>query len=247
LNGNKPAIAAAISIVLALVNCASPALGRPVTMNEKIAEASLRRQGLHTIEDRYKEYQRKVERRLGPYFEAAGVPYPPTFLELIAVKDEKVLQVYASSTGPLRLIRSYSILAASGTAGPKLREGDRQVPEGVYGIEKLNPNSAYHLALRVAYPNQFDLDQAKTDGRTDLGNDIMIHGSDKSAGCLAMGNEAIEDLFILGDDVGASRIKLIITPTDFRKTNKLPADTKIYPWSDALYDHIKKDLIGLPE
>jgi murein L,D-transpeptidase YafK len=211
-------------------------------MNERIAEASLRRQGLHTIEDRYEEYHATVKLRLATYFRAAGVSYPPTSLVLVAIKQEKILQVYAASNGPVKLIRTYPILAASGTLGPKLREGDRQVPEGIYSIEKLNPNSVFHLALRVAYPNQFDQEQAKKDGRTDLGNDIMIHGSDKSAGCLAMGDRAAEDLFILGAEVGAPQIKLIITPIDFRKTDTLPPDTKLCPWSVELYAHIRREL-----
>jgi len=235
-----------VSIVFVLASAIS-CNARPITMNERIAEQSLRRQGLHTIEDRYEEYHAIVERRLRPYFQEAGLPYPPTALVLVGIKEEKLLQVYASSGGSFKLIRTFPILAASGTAGPKVHEGDRQVPEGVYGIEKLNPNSAYHLALRVEYPNKFDLEQAKIEGRTDLGGDIMIHGSDRSAGCLAMGNEAIEDLFILGAEVGAPQIKLILTPVDFRKTNVLPADTKIYPFSDELYAHIKRDLNDLPE
>ncbi len=216
-------------------------------MNERLAEKSLRQQHLHTIEDRYKEYSASARERLLPYFDAAKVPYPPDHLVLVVIKDEKVMEVYASSNGPLHYIRTYPILAASGTAGPKLREGDKQVPEGVYAIEKLNPNSAYHLALRVAYPNKFDRDQAAIDGRADLGGDIMIHGSDKSAGCMAMGNKAIEELFILGAEVGTPQIKLIISPTDFRKTTRLPADTRIYPWSASLYEHIKQDLIYLPK
>lgn len=74
-------------------------------------------------------------------------------------------------------IKSYPILAASGSIGPKLRESDMQVPEGVYQIESLNPNSQFHLSLRVNYPNEFDREQARIDGRAQLGGDIMIHGS----------------------------------------------------------------------
>lgn len=216
-------------------------------MNERIAEISLRKQGLHTIEDRYEEYHALVQHRMAPYFKAAGVRYPPTNLVLVAIKQTKELQVYASSGAvPLHFIRTYKILAASGTAGPKVREGDKQVPEGVYNIEKLNPNSMFHLALRVQYPNQFDVEQANAEIRTNLGTDIMIHGSDRSVGCLAMGNEAIEDLFIVGAEVGAPKIKLIITPVDFRKGLPLPSDTKLYPWSQELYAHIKQDLLALP-
>ena len=76
----------------------------------------------------------------------------------------------------VRLAR-YPIRAASGALGPKLREGDRQVPEGVYDIESLNPNSRFHVALRVGYPNAFDRQMAGREGRTALGGDIMIRAS----------------------------------------------------------------------
>jgi murein L,D-transpeptidase YafK len=62
------------------------------------------------------------------------------------------------------LIHRYPLLAASGVAGPKLRQGDKQVPEGVYGISFLNPNSRYDVSLRVNYPNAFDRQMAAKDG-----------------------------------------------------------------------------------
>ena len=64
-----------------------------------------------------------------------------------------------------KLIHRYSVLAASGVAGPKLRQGDKQVPEGVYGISFLNPSSRYDVSLRVNYPNAFDRQMAAKDGR----------------------------------------------------------------------------------
>jgi hypothetical protein len=61
-------------------------------------------------------------------------------------------------------LKTYPILAGSGTLGPKLVEGDGQVPEGLYRVESLNPNSSFHLALRVNYPNEFDRAKGKLDG-----------------------------------------------------------------------------------
>jgi len=71
-------------------------------------------------------------------------------------------------------VADYRITAASGTAGPKLREGDRQVPEGIYRIVGLNPNSRYHLSMKLDYPNAFDRHQAARDGRARPGSDIFI-------------------------------------------------------------------------
>ncbi|MBA2479759.1 MAG: hypothetical protein H0V44_03775 [Planctomycetes bacterium] len=129
-----------------------------------------------------------------------------------------ILEVHArgDAMSPWRLVNAYPILAASGAPGPKLREGDRQVPEGIYAIENLNPNSRYHLALRLDYPNAFDRARAREDGRTELGGDIMIHGQDVSIGCLAIGDRAIEDLFVLVARIGIGNATVIVSPTDFR-------------------------------
>ncbi len=87
----------------------------------------------------------------------AGVPPRPDRLWLLAVKDERHLELWASNSSGERVrVTSWPVLAASGGDGPKLREGDRQVPEGIYEIEGLNPNSAYHLSLGLDYPNAAD-------------------------------------------------------------------------------------------
>ena len=131
--------------------------------------------GRATVQDRLDAYGEDARSRLRPLFEKAGVVYPPGAVTLVGLKQEKQVQLYAADPGePPRFIRSYDVLAASGKAGPKLAEGDLQVPEGLYRIESLNPNSSYHLSLRVDYPNQFDRDRAREEGRTQLGGDIMI-------------------------------------------------------------------------
>lgn len=119
-------------------------------------------------------------------------------LNLCISKMKKILKLYGGdSSSILKQIKVYNVLAASGKQGPKLIEGDQQVPEGIYRLESLNPNSLYHLSLRTNYPNQFDKEKAKIDARENLGSDIMIHGKDLSIGCIAVGDEAIEELFIL--------------------------------------------------
>ena len=145
---------------------------------------------------------------------------------------------YARDSGEFRLIRDYYILAAGGEAGPKLRQGDRQVPEGIYRITELNPNSHYHLSMKINYPNEFDLFHAGEEGRTDLGSDIFIHGKEASIGCLAMGDEAIMELFVLTALVGAENVKVVIAPHDPR-TYPLDSDSEEFPvWTSELYSII---------
>ena len=170
-----------------------------------------------TVEDRLKEFGPSARQKLAADFTRIGVPYPPKQIVLVGLKEEDQLEVWVSDgNSKPKHLKTYPILAASGTLGPKLREGDFQVPEGVYGIESLNPNSAFHLALRVDYPNAFDRENARIEGRTSPGSDIMIHGSSVSVGCLAMGDPAIEELFVLAAETGLENIKVILSPVDFR-------------------------------
>jgi len=197
--------------------------------------------GRKTVADRVAQYGPAVRERLAPDFERLGVAYPPERMVLVGLKQERQLEVWVSD--PPRLLKSYPILGASGVLGPKLREGDRQVPEGLYRIESLNPNSLYHLALRVNYPNAFDKAKGALDGRDDLGCDIMIHGKDCSIGCLAMGDEAAEDLFILAAEVGIDNINVILSPVDFR-VRELPSRMPELPgWTGELYDAVRQELV----
>lgn len=209
------------------------------TMSQKIANA--------TIAARAAQYGPAARTRLRPFFAAARVSYPPARVIMLALKQEKLIELYAANTNQdLRFICSCPVLAASGTAGPKLHEGDRQVPEGIYPVESLNPNSKFHLALRIGYPNQFDRDQARRDGRDNLGGDIMIHGGAASIGCLAIGDEAAEDLFVLAADTGISAVTVIISPIDFRKDANFAPDKNSPAWTTALYQTIKSNMNDLP-
>ncbi|MEZ5816879.1 MAG: L,D-transpeptidase family protein [Hyphomicrobiaceae bacterium] len=183
--------------------------------------------------------------RLEKKFENAKAPWPPAEIALIGIKDEKVLELHArAKAGRWMLVHRYRILAASGHAGPKLLQGDRQVPEGLYRISFLNPNSAYHVSLRVNYPNAFDRKMAAKEGRKNLGGDIMIHGKNLSAGCLAMGDEAVEEIFVLAAETGLSKVRLIIAPTDLRK-NPTPAAKPSQPdWVPKLYTEIASAMSG---
>lgn len=172
--------------------------------------------GRRTTSDAIRLYGAAAESRLTPSFEKAGVAYPPEKVVLLAFKQEARVELWAGRGSNLAHIRDYPILAASGDPGPKKQEGDRQVPEGVYRIEGLNPNSGYHLSMKVDYPNERDRTVATAESRDNLGGDIFIHGSNVSIGCLAMGDPAIEELFTLAAKTGYAKVEVVIAPCDFR-------------------------------
>jgi hypothetical protein len=203
--------------------------------------------GGYTVDERLVMYGGPVATRLVPAFEAAGVPYPPAEVAYLGFKDAARLEVYARSrpSDEWRLVRTYPILGMSGGLGPKLRRGDKQVPEGIYRAEFLNANSRFHLSIRLNFPNAFDLAQAKADSRTELGSDIMIHGTSASIGCLAMGNQAAEDLFVLAALTGKEHVNIVISPTDFRRQPIRTPDGAPH-WLPLLYNQIKQELGRFP-
>ncbi len=195
-----------------------------------------------TVEERLQEFGEPVRARLASQFEVADVEYPPTGLTFIAVKRDRILEVQATGRdGECHFVCRYPILAASGRLGPKLREGDRQVPEGIYRIRELNPNSLFHLSIWLDFPNQFDLERAAEEGRTDPGSEIMIHGGERSTGCVAVGDTVAEDLFVLTALAGIENVTVIITPVDFR-TESISAPTDAPLWTAHLYDRIAEAL-----
>ncbi len=227
-------------VLLVLSVCAIPFrahLRRPVVAVIQVMK------GKKTISDRVSQYGEAARKRLAPQFANAKVAYPPCGVTLVGLKAERTLQVWVSGNdGKWTHLHDYPILGISGVLGPKLKEGDMQVPEGLYRVESLNPNSLYHLALRVNYPNSQDRLWGKQDGRSKLGSDIMIHGNTGSVGCLAMGDEASEDLFVLIAETGIDHVSIILAPVDFR-TRQLPSQMpSLPPWAGQLYETIKKEL-----
>jgi murein L,D-transpeptidase YafK len=179
--------------------------------------------------------------RLADDLDKAGFNGFPEMISMLIFKEERILELYGVNQNTHLLIKTYPITAFSGKLGPKLKEGDRQIPEGIYQIEYLNPNSSYHLSAKVNYPNSFDRQMAKNENRTNLGGDIFIHGKNKTIGCVPVGDRGIEELFILISHVLPARIEVIISPWDFRKKEDIPKIEKI-DWELKIYDQIKAGL-----
>lgn len=140
----------------------------------------------------------------------AGVTLPLGQVYLRAFKQERVLELWGGSPGaPLRLVRTYPFCAASGELGPKRREGDLQVPEGLYEVTEFNPRSSYHLSMKVGYPNASDRLRGH---RPALGGLIYVHGSCASIGCIAIRDLPIEEVYLLTQSARTRPIRIDLYP-----------------------------------
>ncbi|MFN8139454.1 MAG: hypothetical protein U0R49_06625 [Fimbriimonadales bacterium] len=174
----------------------------------------------------------------------SGIAWPPAKVTLLAFKQEKRLEVWAAgSVGAFSKIGEFPILAASGTLGPKRREGDKQVPEGEYGLTKLNPNSSYHLSIFVDYPNAIDVQRSKV-SRSEMGGMIFVHGKAVSIGCIAIGDAAIEKVYGLCAVVRPANRKILICPVDFRSHPGFALEGE-EAWVEAMYSRLARKLAVL--
>jgi murein L,D-transpeptidase YafK len=173
-----------------------------------------------------------------------NIAWPPARVYLLAFKQEKRVEVWgANASGPYRRLAASPILAASGTLGPKRREGDRQVPEGLYTLPVLNPNSSYHLSIRVDYPSADDVRHSLVPRNT-MGGDIYVHGNQVSIGCIAIGDPAIEEVFCLVAQARPNERRILIAPVDFRDSDaarRLPPPDE--PWLRARYASLRATLL----
>lgn len=143
-------------------------------------------------------------------------------------KEESELEVWkARSDGRFYHFKTYPICSWSGELGPKLATGDRQAPEGFYTInpKQMKPDSGYYLAFNLGFPNAYD----KSQGRT--GQFVMIHGKCKSAGCYAMTDALVEEIYALARDAlrgGQPNFQVHAFP--FRMTDEKLARYKTHKW-----------------
>jgi murein L,D-transpeptidase YafK len=156
------------------------------------------------------EAQRSLPRRLAAKGLGRG---DPVFIRIF--KEESALELWMRDDEGWRLFEAYQICRWSGRLGPKLREGDRQAPEGFYEVSlpQLNPYSRHHLAMNIGFPNTFD----RAHGRT--GSFLMIHGGCASIGCYAMTDASVDDIYRLVEAAlngGQRRVPIHIFP--FRMT-----------------------------
>ncbi len=139
------------------------------------------------------KHEREIPEYLTKKMKTKGMSATAPIL-LRIFKQENTLEVWKQDhTKRYALLNSYEICKWSGKVGPKLKEGDRQAPEGFYHVTPalMNPNSSYHLSFNMGFPNKYD----RANDRT--GSYLMIHGACSSAGCYSMTDEYVEEIYAL--------------------------------------------------
>ncbi len=141
----------------------------------------------------------------------------PIFVRIF--KKESELEVWKRrDDGRYALLKTYSICKWSGGLGPKLKQGDKQAPEGFYTVSarQMNPKSSYHLSFNLGYPNKLDKSYRRT------GDFLMVHGDCRSAGCYAMTDVLIEEIYALAREAfvgGQSKFQVHAMPFRMTKRN----------------------------
>jgi murein L,D-transpeptidase YafK len=150
----------------------------------------------------------------------------PVFLRIFKLESE--LELWMEKDGRYQLFATYPICLWSGRLGPKLKEGDLQAPEGFYTVTKdqLNPDSRWHRAFNLGFPNAFDRAQGRS------GSFLMVHGGCASVGCYAMTDAVIDELWRIvtaAIDKGEARVPVHAFP--FRMTDAKLAARGASRWS----------------
>lgn len=170
----------------------------------------------NTLPERVKAAYQEKEKYLSERLAQFNLSFQSGFYLFIrAYKQEQELEVWIKKIEGQywQLLTIYPFSAFSGELGPKRKEGDRQIPEGFYYITHFNPQSKFHLSLRLNYPNEYDLIWAD---KEQPGSDIYIHGGEQTVGCIPITDDKIKELYILAWEAqknGQPKIEVHIFPT----------------------------------
>jgi len=179
-----------------------------------------------TVDDIIEDYliSAPLSRRLSDLHVKIG---DPVYIRIF--KAESLLEVWVRKEGGYQHLKDYFICAYSGDLGPKVKEGDKQSPEGFYrvGKQQLNPHSKFHLSFNLGYPNAYDRAHKRT------GSFLMVHGNCVSIGCYAMTDAKIEEIYALVEAAlkkGQTAVHVDIFP--FRMTEENMAEYAESKWYD---------------
>lgn len=159
----------------------------------------------------------RKEALLQSLFELKGLTWPARYLYIRSFKYDSQLEVWVKNkiNEEFKLLKIYKVCALAGTLGPKRFEGDYQVPEGFYYIDRFNPNSNYYLSLGINYPNASD--RILSDS-LNPGGGIYIHGGCATVGCIPIKDDQIDELYMLtanAKSAGLDYIPVHIFPIKF--------------------------------
>jgi murein L,D-transpeptidase YafK len=198
------------------------------------------------VDDQVAKLGPTAHRRLSAIFRSKSLEYPPDKLALVALINPKQIQIYVANGGrPYKFVHSYNIEAPNTDNDPKSKFSDSRDIAGIYHVTSLEPSRRWHLGLKIAYPNKFDLSHAKG-MKSEPGELLLIHGAKPVASSLMVADQDSEDLFILAYDTKDRDIPVVVSPIDLRVT-ALPAPTAHDPpWLPELYAKIKTALSEYP-
>lgn len=171
---------------------------------------------------RVRQAKANTETKWAERAKAVGVSWPAKKVYLRLFKQEAKLEAWAeNASGKYILLHHWEVCAMSGHEGPKQRNGDLQVPEGLYVIDHYNPYSNFHLSVRMSYPNLADrrISPYRND---DLGGQIYLHGDCVSIGCAALTDEYAEELYWLlvqARGQGQTKIPIHAFPCEMTQKN----------------------------
>jgi murein L,D-transpeptidase YafK len=183
------------------------------------------------------------------YFSEKQIARDDFHLFLRAFKKEERLEVWVKEKEKetFALLHTYDFCSSSGTLGPKRKEGDLQIPEGVYTINHFNPQSKFYLSLGINYPNASD--KILSDGKRP-GGSIYLHGNCVTVGCIPLTDDKIKELYVLAVEArnnGQEKIPIHIFPAklseaEFAALKKdFPANTLTF-WENlkSVYNDFEK-------
>ena len=185
---------------------------------------------------RVKQAYQEKEKVLKDLFSSKGLELGSADIFIRAFKREAQLEVWGKTHGEkeFKLIKTYEICASSGDPGPKRKQGDSQVPEGFYEIDRFNPSSNFYLSLGLNYPNASD----KILGyKANYGGDIFIHGNCVTIGCMPLTDDKIKEVYLMAIEAragGQQKIPVHVFPCRLNAEGMKHLENKFSSHSDLI-------------
>jgi murein L,D-transpeptidase YafK len=228
-----------IVITIVLIGIAAANLAGGERMRRGIMESieTLADRDFKQIQSKYPHVKTAIDQKqplLESLFKKNNLTYPPEEIFLRGLKKEKKLELWVKCSEGKRfyLVKQYDFEKLSGVLGPKRKEGDLQVPEGFYYIDRYNPSSKFYLSLGLNYPNQSDRILSH---RERPGFDIFIHGGASSIGCIPVGDEGMKEIYLLAVEARA------------RGQKNIPVHIFPSRLNDEAFEELKKNHSGETE